>query len=112
MWAWILLAAMLDGGAAAGDGLLVTPGPFEIAPGRPWADLTVRRLRPTEGRLVAVAPDGRRSEVPLDGWWVLAGGARVHGIELPFPACTARELSAVVRIGGTELVARAEECAP
>jgi len=70
------------------------------------------RVQPTGGHLVAVARDGRRSEIALDGWWVLAGGARVHGIELPFPACDARELTATFRVGTTDLVARAEGCVP
>jgi len=42
MWAWIAIAAMLEGGPPAGDGLLVSPDLIEIAEGQPWADVVVR----------------------------------------------------------------------
>jgi fimbrial chaperone protein len=66
------------------------------------------RLRPTAITVVGLAEDGSRTfEVPLNPWYVLAGGQRIYEAELPAAECgRTRELVAKVAVDPDQLEAR------
>lgn len=67
------------------------------------------RLRPLDVRLSLVAKDGAVTfERALDAWYVLAGGERIHEVEVPADACSkASEVVVVAELEARKIEARA-----
>jgi hypothetical protein len=63
------------------------------------------RFRPDHVSVALIEDGGDRSERALEGWWVLAGGARAYEIPLT-PGSAPRELVARVDLGGEAVIAR------